>query len=103
MKIFKNVSCFFWNIFRKKKVQEEQVNSKETQVRELLESLLAVLGIVDDLLKKKRYDRTARRRFWEDFRKSEKFRKEMFEELIQSETIDKLLQRRKDNVCIKRK
>ena len=61
------------------------------------------MSIVDDLLKKKEYGRSARKHFWEDFRKGQNFRQEVFKELIESENVDELLQKRKSRVCIERR
>jgi len=101
-KIKKSISALLWQRFRKNAKQQEQVNSKEVQVKELLQSLHVIMSIVDDSLKKKKYCRAERRHFWEDFRKSQKFRAEIFQELIESENIDKLLHDRKERVCIEK-
>ena len=83
----------FYDIFRKKRVEKEEVNTPEIKLRELLSKLHVILKSIDEsITQDKLLTRQQKRSFWLDFFKHARFREDVFQELIKKQDISNILE-----------
>lgn len=87
------VKSWVYDAFKKSRVEEKELSSPETKLRELLVKLHVIMKSIDeDLSKNVLLTRQQRKSFWSDFFKYGRFREDMFKGLLEKQEIKDILE-----------